>query len=391
MASPHDAGEAEANKALAERIAGFRESLDEALSTLAAPFRFSTVSDTEPDGAIDPGPLLRYLTIVRTATSQREVLSALLELASTCYARAVLFISRSDALVAWDARHVQISPGTGAGKGPHLTIPTGGDHLAARAMASGGIATAGPEGPGFVLTEALGGFVPARSAAVPLVVRGRTAALLYGDCGTGRAAGMESLFAVIGSIGGLSIEALGSGRRHPAAGASRGDAATLTSSPGKGARRATASGGARAAGLAGEAFEDDAVSADELPSMTDAGASASSPQAPEEAELQALLGEIEGMPRETARSPLAPEERRADADAHRLASLLVSELLLYNEEAVILGRRHHDLSRRLEKEIEKSRQTYVARVTGAAHGAGRYFEDELVRVLAEGDPSVLGG
>jgi hypothetical protein len=77
-------------------------------------------------------------------------------------------------------------------------------------------------------------------------------------------------------------------------------------------------------------------------------------------------------------------------DARRFASLLISEILLYNEEAVIMGRRNRDLSRRLAKEIEKSRQAFATRVPGLLGGAGRYFDEELLRVLAEGDPSALG-
>jgi hypothetical protein len=67
----------------------------------------------------------------------------------------------------------------------------------------------------------------------------------------------------------------------------------------------------------------------------------------------------------------------------------VSELLLYNEEAVILGRKNRDLSRRLAKEIERSRQAYAARVSKQLGGASRYFEEEMVRVLAEGDAGLL--
>jgi len=68
----------------------------------------------------------------------------------------------------------------------------------------------------------------------------------------------------------------------------------------------------------------------------------------------------------------------------------VSELLLYNEEAVILGRRNRDLQTRLHKEIDRSRQTYRKRVGEQGDAAAGFFDDELVRVLAQGDPGVLG-
>lgn len=105
--------------------------------------------------------------------------------------------------------------------------------------------------------------------------------------------------------------------------------------------------------------------------------------------MQALLGDIEGMRRGSSDGQLSPDDQRIQADARRFASLLISEILLYNEEAVILGRRNHDLSKRLAREIEKSRQAFSTRVPRHLGSAGRYFDEELIRVLAEGDASVL--
>jgi hypothetical protein len=389
MSSPDDTVEAKANKALVERVTRVRVAVDEALATLAAPLRVASAFEQAGDDAVDLRPFLRFLTAARTAGSQRDVLSALLDVASTCYARTVLFIARSGALVAWQARNIETAQEAGTRKVLHLTIPARGDHLAARAVSSGAVVAAGSEGPGFLLTGALGGFVPARSAAVPLVVRGRAVAVLYGDCGASSGSGTESLFELIGPLGGLCIEALGS-RRGRAADIHRGEA-QVPAGRGAEARHDLAVGALAGRGRRSPAPEGPAAGLDDLEPRPEPGFSATAPQAPEEAEMQALLGEIDGMRREPGDAPLGPEERRADADAHRLASLLISELLLYNEEAVILGRRNRDLSIRLAREIEKSRQAYAARVPGTLPGAGRYFDDELVRVLAEGDPSVLGG
>ena len=387
MANADDTVEAKANKALAERITRVRLAMDEALASLAAPLRVAPATVEATGERVDLRSTLRFLEAARTAGSQREILSALLDVACTCYARTLLFIARSGSLVAWEARNIEVIPG--ARRALQLTVPARGDHLAARAVSSGGIMIAGSEGPGLILSGALGGFVPARSAAVPLVVRGRVVAVLYGDCGTGGATGTESLFDVIGRLGGLCIEALGSRGRSRSTDVQRG--ITQVSPAGRAQARYSlaASAGARP-DTGGAGFEDHAPGVEDLVPMTDSGVTSTAPQAPEEAEMQARLGDID-VRREPAAAPLGPEERRADADAHRLASLLISELLLYNEEAVILGRRHHDLSRRLAKEIERSRQAYAARVPAAEHGAGGYFDEELVRVLAEGDPSVLGG
>jgi hypothetical protein len=77
-------------------------------------------------------------------------------------------------------------------------------------------------------------------------------------------------------------------------------------------------------------------------------------------------------------------------EARRLARLLVSEIKLYNEEQVEEGRRHRDLYLRLREDIDRSRQIYEERVHESVRGASDYFQQELVRSLAGGDPRALG-
>ncbi|HUI40938.1 MAG TPA: hypothetical protein VL523_03110 [Terriglobia bacterium] len=83
------------------------------------------------------------------------------------------------------------------------------------------------------------------------------------------------------------------------------------------------------------------------------------------------------------------EEKVLD-DARRFARLLVSEIALYHPEQLEQGRRQHDLYARLKASIERSRQAYDQRFGQSAAGAFNFFHDELVRVLAEDDPVLLG-
>ena len=76
--------------------------------------------------------------------------------------------------------------------------------------------------------------------------------------------------------------------------------------------------------------------------------------------------------------------------AARYARLLVSEIKLYNEAAVREGRAHRDLQRRLATEIERARRVYDERVPTTVPDRARYFHQELVQILAGGDPSLLG-
>jgi hypothetical protein len=76
--------------------------------------------------------------------------------------------------------------------------------------------------------------------------------------------------------------------------------------------------------------------------------------------------------------------------ARRYARLLVSEIKLYNEAAVRIGRQKRDLLERLRPEIDRARGLYEARVPPAVRARRDYFNDELLQTLADGDQSVLG-
>ncbi|HXY40039.1 MAG TPA: hypothetical protein VEQ10_10225, partial [Vicinamibacteria bacterium] len=87
---------------------------------------------------------------------------------------------------------------------------------------------------------------------------------------------------------------------------------------------------------------------------------------------------------------IAPEEQKAHDDAKRFARLVVSEIKLYNEAKVTEGRRTKDIYERLREDIERGRQMYRDRVPASVRNTTDYFQDELVRILAGGDASALG-
>ena len=88
---------------------------------------------------------------------------------------------------------------------------------------------------------------------------------------------------------------------------------------------------------------------------------------------------------------VSEEERRLHNDARRFARLLVSEIKLYNEPKVKEGRSKGDLYDRLREDIDRSRQMYDKRVAPPVAARHDYFHQELVNMLAEGDPAKLGG
>jgi hypothetical protein len=95
-----------------------------------------------------------------------------------------------------------------------------------------------------------------------------------------------------------------------------------------------------------------------------------------------------------AEPPAAPSVSPEDAETHRkaqrFARLLMDEIKLYNQAKVAEGRKHKDLYDRLKEDIEKSRQTYHKRYGNTVAGAADYFNQELIRSLAEDNVSLLG-
>ena len=82
----------------------------------------------------------------------------------------------------------------------------------------------------------------------------------------------------------------------------------------------------------------------------------------------------------------------ADADTHRkaqrFARLLMDEVKLYNQAKVAEGRKHKDLYDRLKEDIDKSRNTYNKRYGSTAAASADYFNQEVVRSLAEDDVTI---
>ncbi|MGZ4831474.1 MAG: hypothetical protein ACXVZQ_01025 [Terriglobales bacterium] len=89
-------------------------------------------------------------------------------------------------------------------------------------------------------------------------------------------------------------------------------------------------------------------------------------------------------------SNLSPDEEEIHRKAKRFAKLLVDEIKLYNQAKVAEGRMQRNLYQRLRDDIDKSRATYDKRYGSTAAASANYFTRELVRILANDDPSLLG-
>jgi len=91
-----------------------------------------------------------------------------------------------------------------------------------------------------------------------------------------------------------------------------------------------------------------------------------------------------------AAAPAAGKEDEVHRKARRFAKLLVEEIKLYNQAKVVEGKSNRDLYERLREDIEKSRSTYQKRYGESPVASADYFNQELVRVLADDDASLMG-
>jgi hypothetical protein len=87
---------------------------------------------------------------------------------------------------------------------------------------------------------------------------------------------------------------------------------------------------------------------------------------------------------------IAGEDAEVHRKAQRFARLLMDEIKLYNQAKVAEGRKHKDLYDRLKEDIEKSRVTYQKRYGNTGAGSADYFNQELIRSLAQDDVSLMG-
>ena len=144
----------------------------------------------------------------------------------------------------------------------------------------------------------------------------------------------------------------------------------------------------------GEAGEPEAASSPESPEVAAAESSFAEPSEEESSALAPETAEPSDHQQSSSEAPevahLSDEEQRVHRDAQRFSRLLVSEIELYNKNMVEEGRRNKDLYQRLKKDIDRSRVTYEKRFANTVANQVDYFHEDLVRTLAENDPTLLG-
>lgn len=358
-----------------------------------------------PTGEKPPGPPKGSLSVgaVRAldqAGSQVDVLHRFLDECRRYCSRAALLVARGGTIGAWKA----------AGFSEH-----GGDDEAVRRIAL-------PQSEGGLLAKVMGGTAVrltsaneissllhanrvAEAVVIPMVVREKISGTLYADCVLGEENRFDpEALGLLTFIAGLVVDRLAARKLKPAPALKALEAIKKTEPSGMwmedsaaGVEEAVEASGPAAAPSV-ETSPPDASAAESAPRDGDEAAEPSPewrPVRPTPAPSAPISVEStgSGIAFESRRltGPLAigtGDERREEA--RRFARLLVSEIKLYNERAVLEGREGGNLYARLKEDIDRSRQMYNDRIPEDVRSSSNFFYEELVRILAEGRAEALG-
>ena len=324
-----------------------------------------------PASEAGAAPLLKAVAAIHAGNTQREILRALLDNMARYSGRAALFVIKGGTATGWQSR--------GFGKSDEdpvkdfaLDVTAG---LAERALQSrttvGGSAR---EMDGQFVSQ-FGSSASGEGLVLPLVLKEKVAALVYTDPGTEADGKMDAAvleLLVLSASAWLEVTSL------------RKQAQKEQSAAGSSPDKAESPVAAQHASSFSDPF------AAHAPKHAAAAAAAAGAAESSIATVVPVSVPSDGAHAVAAHVEVSPEDAETHQKAQRFARLLVDEIKLYNQAKVAEGRKHKDLYDRLKEDIEKSRSTYQKRYGNTAAASGDYFTHELVRSLAEDDPSIMG-
>lgn len=330
--------------------------------------------------------------------SQSDILNTLVNRAASFAPRIAFFVVKNEQTIGWRARGLQGTVGDNAVR--EIALPLSSDTVLSdvvntRATWSG---SPGNHADNHQLLSKLGEEPPQRIAAIPLMARGKAVAVLYADSAAleADAISLEALETLV-RVAGMAVELLGVTRPAP----SERPAARIQPML-RAERPAPRAQEEMPAAPAETAPQEDAPAARGYTTTPPAEVESEPPPTPTEEPTPAAPEQPFTNPLGTARRytkasdeelPVAvsDEERTQHIGARRFARLLVSEIKLYNEPKVAEGRTEGDLYGLLREAIDRSREMYDKRYAASVGSSYDYFHHELVKTLADGDESKLGG
>jgi len=302
--------------------------------------------------------LQKAVLAIQSGTNQREILRALLDNTVLYSGRAALFVIKAGAATGWQGTSFSNNESI---KDFSLDVSSG---LAARVMQSRSAESGSASEIDQRFIAKFGAPVDGSAILLPLLLKDKISALVYADAGTAGGNLDDAALDVLVRATSAWLEVISQRKQAHKEETAESEVAHCSAPPATndpfaahtpihtakaqhGAEAAPAAAMSAAAAWGGPA----AVSAPEIPAGAD--------------------GEIHRK-------------------AQRFARLLMDDIKLYNQAKVSEGRKHKDLYDRLKEDIEKSRTTYHKRYGNTLAGRADYFNEELIRSLAEDDVSLLG-
>lgn len=407
--APHDAEdrlhllETEIERRLAERFAALREEFDRMrLESDRRWFGFLEKFDQDLKGVV-PAELLSgegakfverkglvSADAVRTldqATTQVDVLHKFLDECRRYCSRAALLVARGGSIGAWKA--VGFSQFGGDDEAVRqISMPLAEGGLLSRVMTGNALRLHASN----EMSSLLRATRIADGVAIPMVVREKISGALYADAVLGEEDKFDpDALGLLTFMAGLLVDRLASRKLKPAPAlrapeaAKKPEPASMWMDSGSAAPAEEPPAAEAAEAAAPPAPSIGGPLAPPVPRIEERPAPEPTFMAPESAARLSDSGRRLAGPLADASSG---DERREEA--RRFARLLVSEIKLYNERAVLEGRDHGNLYERLRDDIDRSRQMYEERIPQDVRSGTNFFYEELVQILADGRPEALG-
>jgi hypothetical protein len=361
--------------ALQERMAKYEESIDEDKLVV-----FSEEVGGATGGAGGNGG---HLALVRQAMARlddgqslTDILTVLVSEVSRFVPRVALFVLKGGACIGWSGEGFDQTPGFSNDALKRISVPANADTVFKAVIDSkrSYLGESSAHHDNVQLLTRIGNVLPSSIFATPLLLRDRVAAVLYADSGDSRDS-LEATEALeILSVYACRLLDLRSGKPGRTTGeiqADRSDKLKVSTTP-------------------PVASPQVASAPEPTPEPAPAPTPAPTSDLEDSGTVMLNAADLASSPAITpppAAPAPAPVDDKQHEDAKRFARLLVSEIKLYNESKVQEGRKSRDLYQQLKEDIERSRKLYSERYSDAPP---QYFDDELVRVLADGDASALG-
>ncbi len=316
----------------------------------------------------------RSMTKLNEGTSLTAVLTLLLDELSQFAPRVAIFILKGGSCIGWNGKGFDESSGFNNDGIKRISVPTSANTVFSDVINSrmSFVGESNKHPDNIQLLSRIGNVLPSNIFATPLVLRDRIAAVVYADSGDGSSQLHDSeALEILTAYASKLLDAL-SAQKSPAKTGEhlpRPAAPPPTPAPAMPVQKQ-------------EAEESGTVmftSAEMNVSSFGGSAGASAEAAP--AAPAAAGPDLDSMDSDT---------RKKHEEAMRFARLLVSEIKLYNEAKVQQGRSNNGIYNLMRDDIERSRQLYQERVPEPIRSRTNYFNDELIRIHADGDASAMG-